>query len=67
MRRSFKPLPADQIDDEDERCRVRHDAFVATQKEPRKWPSDFCFFVCVSIITFVICGALYLVFTYPTH
>lgn len=63
MRRSFKPMAADQIEDEDERCRVRHDAFVASRK-PRKRPSDFWFVVCVAAFAVVIIGALYLVFSH---
>jgi hypothetical protein len=63
IRSNFKPMPADVIDDEDERCRVRHDAFVASHK-PRKRPSDFWFGVCAVIFAVVIIGALFLVFTH---
>ena len=65
MRRSFKPMPADEIDDEDERCRVRHDAFVARQNRARKRPSDFWFVVIVMIFVIVIGGVLSLVSTRP--
>lgn len=64
VRSNFKPMPADHIDDEDERCRVRHDAFVAKQRHARKRPSDFWFFVCVALFVLVGAGTLYLVFTH---
>lgn len=63
IRSNFKPMPADEIDDEDERCRVRHDAFVASRK-PRKRPSDFWFVVCAVVFAVVIGGALVLIFTH---
>lgn len=67
MRRGFRPMPADHIEDEDERCRVNHAAFMAKQKGVRKRPSDFWFVVCVVAFAIVIGGMFYLVFTHPTH
>jgi hypothetical protein len=63
MRRSFKPMPADHIDDEDEQCRVRHDAFVASRR-PRRRPSGFSFIACIAVFALVVGGAFYLAFTH---
>lgn len=64
MRRGFKPPPADEIADEDERCRVRHEAFVAKQNRVRKHPSDFWFVICVVVLVTFIIGALAVIFTH---
>lgn len=57
-------MPADEIEDEDERCRVRHDAFVARHRPARERPSDFWFVVCVALFALVIGGMLFLAFTH---
>lgn len=64
MRRSFKPMPADQIEDEDERCRVKHSVFVARQKHKPNRPSDFWFVVCILLFAAVVGGMFYLIFTH---
>jgi hypothetical protein len=43
MQRNFKPMPADHIDDEDERCRVNNRAFVAKRKRSRERKEKFVF------------------------
>lgn len=70
MRRSFKPSPADQIEDEDERCRVKHETFVAKQKSVNLRPlwKVLGQIVAGLAITVAIVGTGIVIFTHPvTH
>lgn len=70
MRRNFKPMPGDHIDDEDAGCFVRHQTFVEKDRRARDrrraW-SDFGFALWVAACAVAIGGTLYLIFTHPVH
>lgn len=49
MRRSFKPMPGDHIDDEDERCRVNNFTFNENRKRQRERKEKLVFGILCAI------------------